>query len=219
MTSATMPRRHLEIYDILRARWPMLLAAGLAFAVFYYTALLLIMIIKFRQLPNYFVPYDWPANVLLIIQSTPSVTDTLAIIKAEWLFEIGYMNYEFGLGIAEWSLFLSPFKTLAVMTLGTMLALLFILVRHSAVCSAAKKSIALAGGLGAVLMSISLMSLSWVVCCATPTWIVGLAILGLGVSTSLWLEPAGIWLNMGGFMALSMALLILAGFSPRLINR
>lgn len=183
--------------------------AGVGFTVFYYAILLLLMMIKFGQLPNYFTFYDWPGNVMRIIESTPSIIDILMIIKAEWLMEVGFMNYEFGMGIAEWSLFVSPAKALATLLLGATLTLLLIMVRSTSVCTPAKKSTAIAGGIGAAFASVSLMSLSWVVCCATPTWIVGLAILGLGVSTSIWLEPAGIYLNLIGFSMLFVAVLML----------
>lgn len=123
--------------------------------------------------------------------------------------EVGFMNYEFGMGIAEWSLFVSPAKALATLLLGATLTLLLIMVRSTSVCTPAKRSTAIAGGIGAAFALVSLMSLSWVVCCATPTWIVGLAILGLGVSTSIWLEPAGIYLNLVGFSMLFVAVLML----------
>jgi hypothetical protein len=48
--------------------------------------------------------------------------------------------------------------------------------------------------------------MSWVVCCATPTWVVGLAMLGLGVSTSLSIEPVGFWFNAFGFILMVVAL-------------
>lgn len=199
-----------NIYAIVRQEWLFLLGISVGFALCYYGVLLALMMIKFQQLPNYYTLYDWPQNVALIIDSTPSLSDMVMIIKAEWLLEVGFMNYEFGMGIAEWSLYVSPAKVLATLFLGALLALLFLLARRAAVCAAKKKSGVLAGGIGAVLASLSLMSLSWVVCCATPTWIVGLAILGLSVSTSLWLEPAGVWLNLVGFSALAIAIFALA---------
>ncbi|HSX84886.1 MAG TPA: hypothetical protein VLE50_05740 [Cellvibrio sp.] len=207
--------RYRDIYQTVNDHWLFLLATSVGFTLFYYAGLLLLMMLKFREFPNYFTVYDWTENVAHIVKSTPSVADTIMIIKAEWLLEIGYMNYEFGLGIAEWSLYISPAKAIAVMLLGMLLALLLMLARSVAACTSAKKSTVFVGGIGALLASLSLMSLSWVVCCATPTWIVGLAILGLGVSTSLWLEPAGIWLNLIGFMALSLAIVTLARTSPQ----
>jgi hypothetical protein len=52
--------------------------------------------------------------------------------------------------------------------------------------------------------------MSWVVCCATPTWVVGLAIMGLGVSTSLSIEPVGFWLNALGFILMIIALFMVS---------
>ena len=209
-----MLRRYRSIHKAIREHWMLLIAGSITFALLYYAGLLLLMMLKFRETPNYFNLYDWAENVMLIIKSTPSITDTIMIIKAEWLLEVGYMNYEFGLGIAEWSLYISPVKVVAVMLLGALLVLLWLLARRST-CTSVKKSTVFVGGVGAGLASLSLMSLSWVVCCATPTWIVGLAILGLGVSTSLWLEPAGVWLNLAGFSALLTAVLVLGGASYR----
>lgn len=204
-----------NIAKSLSQYWLLLILAGVGFALAYYGILLLLMMVKFGQIPNYFTLYDWPKNVMRIIDSTPSFVDMLMIINGEWLMEVGFMNYEFGMGIAEWSLFVSPTKALATMLLGSTLALLIIVARAASVCTRTKRSTAIAGGVGATLASVSLMSLSWVVCCATPTWIVGLAHLGLGVSTSIWLEPAGIYLNLIGFSMLFMAVLVL-GRSYRL---
>ena len=53
-------------------------------------------------------------------------------------------------------------------------------------------------------------TMSWVVCCAAPSWVVGLAMLGLGVSTSLALESMGPVLSIGGFSLLIAALITLA---------
>ena len=38
----------------------------------------------------------------------------------------------------------------------------------------------------------------------------GLAMMGLGVSTSLWLEPVGIWVNIIGYLILLLAMYIAA---------
>ena len=55
------------------------------------------------------------------------------------------------------------------------------------------------------------VTLAWVVCCATPNWVVGLAILGLGVSSSLWLEQFGWWIEYAGFVLLLASLYLLSG--------
>lgn len=197
--------------------WRFVVGISVGFMVLYYSVLLSALLIKFQQMPNYHTWYDWPANVQRIVESTPSTRDTLMIIKNEWLLEIGFMNYDFGMGISEWSLFISPFKAAAVAILGAMLALLYLVTKGRVpFCQVPINRPALrtgglfAGGMGATLVSLSLISLSWVVCCATPTWVVGLAILGLGVSAALWLEPIGIWLNVSGFILLAGSLFFLA---------
>ena len=74
------------------------------------------LVIEYGHLPNYITRYDWVANVLRIIHGTRSITDMVPIILNEWLLEIGYMNYDYGHGVAEWSLSIIPHK-LAIMSL------------------------------------------------------------------------------------------------------
>ncbi len=206
-----MLQRFRHLGQTARNHWRFVAFFSVGFLFLYYGTQLLAMVIKFGQFPNYMKGYDWLSNVRVIIESTPSWRDTLAIIKAEWLLELGYMNYDFGFGIAQWSLYIAPVKALAVMLLGAMLALLWVLLRRPAqVCETRKTPCAIAGGVGAAMASLSLLSLSWVVCCATPSWVVGLAILGLSASTSLMLEPAGIWLNSFGFFSLALVLFVAA---------
>ena len=147
-----------------------------------------------------------PSIETLILESTPSIRDSIIIIKDEWLLEIGYMNYDFGLGISEWSLFIVPAKVLAVALLGALVSTNYLLLRQSSSCqkisSIEARSAGTATGVGATLMAIASITLSWVVCCSTPTWVVGLAMLGLGATTALWLEPLGTWLNVAGLIIL-----------------
>lgn len=183
-----------------------------ALAVIYYLILMAALIIRFDSLPNYFNTYDWAFNIKRIWLSTPSMLDTLLIMKDEWLFEIGFMNYQFGIGISEWSLFIAPVKVLGVMFLTAAVSANFLLLRASnRVCSArSAQSASVATGLGATFVSLASLTMSWVVCCSTPTWVVGLAMMGLGVSTSLWLEPVGIWVNIIGYLILLLAMYIAA---------
>jgi hypothetical protein len=167
------------------------LSLTVAFAVFYYLLLMAALIIRFESLPNYLNAYDWNFNIRRIWLSTPSLLDSVTIMKDEWLFEVGFMNYDYGKGISEWSLFIAPFKVLGVLLL-----------------TAAVSS--MAAGLGTTLVSLASITMSWVVCCSTPTWVVGLAMMGLGVSTSLWLEPIGIWVNILGYFFLIVAIYIAA---------
>lgn len=186
------------------------LSLTVAFAVFYYLLLMAALIIRFESLPNYLNAYDWNFNIRRIWLSTPSLLDSVTIMKDEWLFEVGFMNYDYGKGISEWSLFIAPFKVFGVLLLTAAVTANLLLLRgRNRVCSAgAVRSASMAAGLGTTLASLASITMSWVVCCSTPTWVVGLAMMGLGVSTSLWLEPIGIWVNILGYVFLIVALFI-----------
>jgi hypothetical protein len=181
-----------------------------AFAVFYYLLLMAALIIRFESLPNYLNAYDWNFNIRRIWLSTPSLLDSVTIMKDEWLFEVGFMNYDYGKGISEWSLFIAPIKVLGVLLLTAAVSANLLLLRgRNRVCSVdAVRSASMAAGLGTTLVSLASITMSWVVCGSTPTWVVGLAMMGLGVSTSLWLEPIGIWVNILGYVFLIVALFI-----------
>ena len=73
----------------------------------------------------------------------------------------------------------------------------------------------LTAAIGAGLAGMANATLFWVVCCATPTWIVGLAMLGVSVSVAFILEPIGPWLTAGGVTLLVWAIFIqLRGLAP-----
>ncbi|WP_308366362.1 MULTISPECIES: hypothetical protein [unclassified Microbulbifer] len=210
-------RRFRISLRLARRNKALCLGAGAGLTLLYYIVLLSAPMIKFQQWPNYVTTYDWLENVGRIIASTPSWSDRLVIINDEWLFEIGYMNYDFGIGISQWSLFVAPIKVLEIMIFGALLGVLFLIVRSIGEASCSKRNLWAAkatGGVGAGLVALTSISLSWVVCCATPSWVVGLAMMGLGVSTSLWLEPIGWWLHMAGLGLLLSALYVAAGYLP-----
>ena len=196
----------------LRERFWYWLTLTLIFLVIYYIILMISLIIRFGHFPNYITPYNWVGNVIEIIRSTPSISDMIPIIFDEWLLEIGYMNYSFGNGIAEWSLNLMPAKMLVVFAMGALITLNIILLqKQSKLCSREHYRSAIATtGVGGILVALTNATMTWVVCCATPSWVVGLAMLGLGVSTSLWLEPLGTWLAVSGFIFLCMTTFFLA---------
>jgi len=188
------------------------LAIVLGFPVAYYLTMLGALVLKFGNLPNYVVVYNWPANVAGIVRATPAFSDMLPIIADEWLLEVGYMNYDFGNGISEWSLSLIPAKMLVILFLAALIATNVVLLLASARRCARRElgSPGVATGLGAAMVSLASITMSWVVCCAAPSWIVGLAMLGVGLSTAAWLEGAGPWLNGFGFLLLLAATLRLA---------
>jgi hypothetical protein len=184
----------------------------LGFVVLYYGGLLLTVILRIGHLPNYVTFYDWPANVWRIIRSTPSVRDMLPIIGDEWLFETGYMNYNYGHGVAEWSLALIPPKLAAVALLGALAATSVLLLRRSrAYCRAPTQGAgAAATGAGALLVGITNVTMTWVACCSTPSWVVGLSLIGLETSSAYVLLPYGTALSAAGFAILAATNYVLA---------
>lgn len=200
------------ITGVIKERYRFCLGFSVVFVTVYYLILLASLVVRFGHLPNYVTPYNWPKNIMVIIQSTPSISDMISIMLEEWLLEIGYMNYSFGNGISEWSLNLMPAKMLLVFAVGFIIALnIALLQKQSRSCSRGTYRSALATtGLGGLLIGLTNATMTWVVCCATPSWVVGLAMLGLGVSTSLWLEPLGLWLAIAGFIFLLITTLYLS---------
>ena len=200
------------ISSSIKERFWFWLMVSIAFTVIYYVILMISLVLRFGHLPNYMTPYNWVGNVLEIIKSTPAIVDMIPIIFDEWLLEIGYMNYSFGNGIAEWSLNLMPAKMLVIFLVGALIALNIILLQKQArSCNKqVYRSAITTTGLGGILVALTNATMTWVVCCATPSWVVGLAMLGLGVSTSLWLEPLGTWLAVSGFIFLLFTVYFLA---------
>ena len=207
-----MKRVLINCATAIRSRWALWLAISIGWSVIYYSGLLLALVIQFGNVPNYVTWFDWPANVARIFHSTPSLTDAIAIAREEWLVEAGYLNTNFGVGISEWSLTLVPEKMLMMLIMGILLATIWVLNAariHS--CSLAEGSASLtATGAGAGLVALTGATMTWVVCCASPSWIVGLTMLGMSVAMADWLEPAGIWLNALGFMLLGATVYIMA---------
>jgi hypothetical protein len=188
------------------------LAMTLGFPLLYYAALLASVIISIGHWPNYVTFYDWPANVLTIIRSTPSIRDMLPIIGNEWLVETGYMNYDFGHGIAEWSLEIIPPKLFMVMLLGALVATCVLLLRRlRQVCRLpAQGTGAAATGLGALCVGAANVTMTWVSCCASPSWVVGLSLIGVSTSTAYALLPYGNLLLGTGFTVLVGTTFLLA---------
>lgn len=195
------------IRDAIRVNWRGWLLITVSFVIVYYCALLLSMVYRFGHWPNYVTGYNWFGNVATIIVSTPSLSDMVPIIMEEWLLEVGYMNMSFGHGISEWSLNLIPSKMLAILLLGMMISTVWALqTERSRVCQGVDRSALAATGVGSAFVALTGATMSWVVCCATPSWIVGLAMLGMGVATANWLEPLGTWIALAGFSALAFAI-------------
>ena len=185
-------------------RW---LGMTLGFTVLYYVLLLVFTMLRFWEVPNYVVFHDTFHVYSLIISGTPSWLDALPIMMAEPWFEAGYKNPNY-YGVATWSYMLIPPKMLLVLLMGMCLATFFILKRQVA-CRKGKvddSKSATAAGIGTTFISLTSATLTWVVCCSTPSWSVALAMLGMSASLALWLEPIGNLLMIVGLVLLGVAI-------------
>ncbi|WP_161635701.1 hypothetical protein [Actibacterium mucosum] len=203
------------LWTDIRGNWKRMLLHGLIFALLFQVLMMIALIVRFQALPNYVTGYNWVANVAWIIKSTPSWSDIPPIVWEEWLLEIGKMNYDYGMGISEWSLNVVPSRLLVLFILGATVSLCMALTRRETCSTANTGTLRATTGLGAVLVAMTNATMSWVVCCATPSWVVGLAMLGLGVSTSLAMETMGPVLTGGGFGLLVALILFLAWHKSR----
>lgn len=201
--------------DTARHNWRSLALWGLGFALLSQVLMMIALIVRFQAIPNYVTFYDWFGNVAWIVQSTPSWSDIPPIIAEEWLIEIGFMNYDYGNGISEWSLNVVPSRLLVMFGLGCLVGLCMTLNRSRTCTADTQRGLTAATGVGTILVAMTNATMSWVVCCATPSWVVGLAMLGLGVSTSLALETLGPLLAGSGFAILSALALYLAWSKTR----
>lgn len=204
------------LWDITIKHWRKLALWGLGFAVFAQVLMLIALMIRFQDLPNYTQFYDWGSNVAWIIQSTPSWSDIPPIIAEEWLIEIGFMNYDYGHGISEWSLNVIPSRMLVLFGLGVLVGLCLILSQSRSCSPVGKHGLTAATGVGTLLVAMTNATMSWVVCCAAPSWVVGLAMLGLGVSTSLAIQDFGMLISGSGFAVLGTLAFYLALSKSRL---
>jgi hypothetical protein len=192
-----------------RGAW---LVMTLGFTALYHLALLVAASFSTGLLPNYIRFYDWPANVLQIIRSTPAVRDMPPLISDEWLLETGAMNYNFGHGVAEWSLAIIPSHLVVTMLVSALVATSILLMKrardlsHLGACTLGASGI----GVGAVSVGAANVTMSWVACCATPSWVVGLSLLGLETSSAFALLPYGSALALAGFAVLAATTYFLA---------
>lgn len=194
----------------VRQDWRRILMTGALFALLFQVLMMVALMVRFQAWPNYIIGYDWIGNVMHIIRSTPSWSDIPPIINQEWLIEIGKMNYDYGMGISEWSLNVVPVRMAVLFVLGALVALCGTLLRRDTCSATGGTTLRATTGIGTVLVAMTNATMSWVVCCAAPSWVVGLAMLGLGVSTSLALETMGPALNLAGFGLLLGTVVFLA---------
>ena len=197
----------------IRANKLVWIGAALGFVGVYYLFLLAAMVVRFQNIPNYMTFYDYIGNVATILSETPALSDAISIIGDEWLIEIGFMNYDYGHGVSEWSLNVIPSNLIVQLLAGFLVATAIALVieRKKQACSAPSKMRAMTvTSSGAFLVAFTTATLSWVVCCAASTWVVSLAMLGMSASLALWLEPVGLLLSVTGFILLFGGIALLA---------
>lgn len=203
------------LWQTIRIEWRKLALWGLTFAVLAQVLMMIALMVRFQDLPNYVEFYDWFGNVAWIIQSTPSWGDIPPIIAEEWLIEIGFMNYDYGMGISEWSLNVIPARMSVLFGLGALVGLCRVLARAKTCSHQERGGVTAATGIGTVLVAMTNATMSWVVCCAAPSWVVGLAMLGLGVSTSLAIQDLGPLITGSGFAILGALALYLSWSKSR----
>ena len=195
----------------IRASVRLWLALAVGFFAGFQLLQLALLMLRFQTFPNYLTLYDWPGNIARIVRMTPSIADMVSIMLDEWLIEIGSMDFAYGHGIAEWSFVLVPAKAAVVLAIALLLATNVVLLRAvRKTCPLSARlgaSVAAAGG--ALVAGATTMTITWVVCCAAPTWVVGLAVLGVSVATAFALQPIGGWLSLFGILLLAAIALAL----------
>ncbi len=193
---------------ITKRYWKVLFAISVGFVVLYYSGLLLLTMLRFGEIPNY-VEFHPVFHVYgLILEGTPSLLDAIPILIDEPWFETGYKNPAY-YGVATWSFMLIPPKMLLVLLMGILLGIFVATVLHSRNKSCQLKTdkrLVAAAGMSSTFISLTSATLTWVVCCATPSWSVALAMLGMSASLALWLEPLG---NVLTITALAVMVLII----------
>lgn len=190
------------VYEAITKHWLAFLLVSLGFVVIYYTGLLALTMLRFGEIPNYVVFHDVFHVYGLILEGTPSMIDAIPIFMGEPWFETGYKNPNY-YGVATWSYMLIPPKMLIVFLMGILLGIFTALVLHarSLQCQVKpKRGLFAAAGMSTTFISLTSATLTWVVCCATPTWAVALAMLGMSASLALWIEPLGDFLTVAGLV-------------------
>ncbi len=182
----------LAIY-VSRYHWKLVMLSSVGFMVLYYAGLLLLTMLRFGEIPNYVVFHPVIEVYGLILTGTPSLSDAIPILIDEPWFETGYKNPAY-YGVATWSFMLIPPKMLLVFFMGLLLGVFTatILYAKNQNCQIrTDKRLLATAGVSSTFISLTSATLTWVVCCATPSWSVALAMLGMSASLALWMEPLG----------------------------
>ena len=197
------------IINVIRSAWGRWLLTALALSIGFELLLVLTLVIRFGELPNYFERYDLIGNYRLIVSGTPDLRDTLQLLAAEPWMEVGYKDPDY-YGIAEWSLMLLPAKLLNIFIVSLLLStsqLLMAAARRLPCPATARRYAFGVSGVGSAMLYLTNVTATWVVCCATPTWVVMFTMLGLSSSVALSIQPFGIAL--GGMAMVIMLTAIL----------
>jgi len=207
-----MGRHTALLGQAVTRHWRRWLAISAGFVVLYYAGLLLFTVLRFREVPNYVELYDVLGSYRQILRGTPALSDAWPILLDEAWLETGFKDPHY-YGVATWSYVLIPPKMLIVLLAGALLATVLVLAARSrdAACPGARAPYA-AAALGSAFIGLTGATLTWVVCCATPSWVVALTMLGMSTSLALWLDPLGGTLTASG-------LLLLAGAIARQLRR
>ena len=207
----------VPIFREIRGSLPLWLGLAAGFFATFHLWQLALLVLSFGELPNYLTIHDWPANMARIVRMTPSASDAIWIMLDEWLIEIGSMNYAYGRGIAEWSFVVMPAKAAVVLLVSLLLATVVTLlhaVRRT--CPLSFRICASVGAAGGTFIAaLATMTSTWVAHCATPTWIIGLAVLGVDVATAFALQPFGGWLTLFGILLLATVTIALGSLLVR----
>lgn len=202
-------------FESLTSRRRLIIGFAIGLPISFYTLLLTVLIIRYDALPNYITPYDWPANVWRIVVSTQSIADMLPITADEWLLEIGYKNYVYGYGVADWSLALIPHKLILLILTGAFVGLNLSLLTEPQNGSILRQTVvaciaglfASGGAAAAGFTSVTLFAASH---CSAPSWIGGLAILGFDSYDLYSIEPYGPVICTVGFALLAGSALLVS---------
>jgi len=181
--------------------WRRWLAVSVGFVVVYYVGLLLFTMLRFGDVPNYVEIYDVRRSYGQILRSTPALSDAWPILLDEAWFETGFKDPRY-YGVATWSYVLIPPKMLIVFVAGALLATIVVLATatRQAACPGSRARTGAVAGLGSAFIALTSATLTWVACCATPSWVVALTMLGMSASLALWLDPLGAVLTASGLL-------------------
>jgi hypothetical protein len=204
------------VMETLGRSWALIAVFALVFPVLFYLMLLAVLVIEYGHLPNYLTFYDWIASVRHIIASTKSVADMVPIILDEWLIETGFINYDYGHGVAEWSLSIIPHKFAILALAGGLIGLnVALLVGQSSAGTWSQQFLRMGRfgiltSVGALCAGVTNATVFSVVHCATPSWVGSLAVLGFDSYDVFPLEPYGPLISFLGLAALAVSAWLIA---------